>query len=42
MVGTGGYHHGETLHVVRRDDGVVDHLECASFSYTRTAYPAGP
>ncbi len=42
IVGLAGYHHGETLHVVRRDDGSVDHLECASFVYTRTPYPNGP
>lgn len=35
VVGLAGYHHGETLHVVRRDDGSVDHLECATFLYTR-------
>nr|WP_264674627.1 serine hydrolase domain-containing protein [Nocardioides lijunqiniae] len=38
FVGTAGYHRGETLHVVRRDDGVVDHLECATFVYTRAPY----
>ena len=41
IVGLAGYHHGETLHVVRRDDGSVDHLECATFVYTREPYPAG-
>jgi CubicO group peptidase (beta-lactamase class C family) len=41
LVGVAGYHHGETLHVVRREDGAVDHLECATFVYTRTPYPAG-
>jgi len=39
IVGLAGYHHGETLHVVRRDDGSIDHLECATFVYTRTPYP---
>jgi CubicO group peptidase (beta-lactamase class C family) len=39
IVGRAGYHHGETLHVVRRDDGSVDHLECATFVYTRDPYP---
>jgi CubicO group peptidase (beta-lactamase class C family) len=39
IVGQAGYHHGETLHVVRRDDGSVDHLECATFVYTRDPYP---
>jgi CubicO group peptidase (beta-lactamase class C family) len=38
IVGLAGYHHGETLHVVRRDDGSVDHLECATFVYTREPY----
>jgi CubicO group peptidase (beta-lactamase class C family) len=42
VVGVAGYHHGETLHVVRRDDGSVDHLECATFVYTREPYPDGP
>ncbi len=42
VVGLAGYHHGETLHVVRRDDGTVDHLDCASFVYTREPYPQGP
>ena len=40
IVGLAGYHHGETLHVVRRGDGSVDHLECATFVYTREPYPA--
>jgi D-alanyl-D-alanine carboxypeptidase len=38
IVGTTGYHAGETLHVVRREDGSVSHLECATFVYTRTPY----
>ncbi|MGY2874831.1 CubicO group peptidase (beta-lactamase class C family) [Marmoricola sp. URHA0025 HA25] len=43
IVGTAGYHHGETLHVVRRRDGSVGHLECATFVYTRIPYdPAAP
>jgi CubicO group peptidase (beta-lactamase class C family) len=42
IVGLAGYHHGETLHVVRRDDGTLDHLECATFVYTREPYPDGP
>jgi CubicO group peptidase (beta-lactamase class C family) len=43
LVGAVGYHAGETLHVVRRDDGSVSHLECATFVYTRTPYePAAP
>ena len=41
IVGLAGYHHGETLHVVRREDGSVDHLECATFVYTREPYPDG-
>jgi CubicO group peptidase (beta-lactamase class C family) len=42
VVGVAGYHHGEALHVVRREDGSVDHLECATFVYTREPYPDGP
>jgi len=43
LVGTTGYHAGETLHVVRRDDGSVSHLECATFVYTRMPYdPQAP
>lgn len=43
FVGTVGYHHGETLRVVRNDDGSVNHLECATFVYTRVPYdPAAP
>ena len=42
IVGVAGYHRGETLHVVRRSDGSLDHLECATFVYTRTPYPEGP
>lgn len=38
LVGLDGYHRGETLHVVRREDGAVSHLECATFVYTRTPY----
>jgi CubicO group peptidase (beta-lactamase class C family) len=42
-VGVVGYHAGETLHVVRREDGSVSHLECATFVYTRTPYdPEAP
>jgi CubicO group peptidase (beta-lactamase class C family) len=41
IVGLAGYHHGETLHVVRRDDQSVDHLECATFVYTREPFAAG-
>ncbi|MCW2818951.1 MAG: hypothetical protein JWR42_1738 [Marmoricola sp.] len=42
VVGVAGYHRGEELHVVRREDGAVDRLECATFVYTRTPYPDGP
>jgi D-alanyl-D-alanine carboxypeptidase len=38
LVGTAGYHHGETLDVVRRPDGTVSHLVCATFLYARTPY----
>ena len=40
IVGTSGYLAGEALHVVRRDDGTVSHLECATFVLTRTPYDA--
>ena len=36
--GVDGYHRGELLHVVRREDGEVGHLECATFVYTRVPY----
>jgi CubicO group peptidase (beta-lactamase class C family) len=42
IVGLAGYHHGEILEVVRRDDGSIDHLDCATFAYTREPYPEGP
>jgi hypothetical protein len=38
FVGTSGYHTGETLHVVRRADGAVSHLECATFVFTRAPH----
>ncbi|MDQ6687244.1 MAG: beta-lactamase family protein [Actinomycetota bacterium] len=38
IVGTAGYHRGETLHVLRRADGSLSHLECATFVFTRTPY----
>jgi CubicO group peptidase (beta-lactamase class C family) len=38
VIGTSGYHAGETLHVVRRADGSVSHLDIATFIYTRTPY----
>jgi CubicO group peptidase (beta-lactamase class C family) len=43
LVGVSGYHRGETLHPVRRDDGSIGHLDCATFIYTRVPYdPAAP
>jgi D-alanyl-D-alanine carboxypeptidase len=48
LVGSSGYHHGETVRVVRDDDGSVSHLVCATFVYTRAPYdpdapiPGGP
>lgn len=38
LVGVLGYHRGERLDVVRRPDGSVHHLECATFVYTRVPY----
>jgi CubicO group peptidase (beta-lactamase class C family) len=43
FVGTAGYHHGEKLYVMRNDDGSINHLECATFVYTRSPYdPEAP
>jgi CubicO group peptidase (beta-lactamase class C family) len=43
LVGLAGYHHGETLRVVRDPDGRVNHLVCATFVYTREPYdPRAP
>lgn len=43
FVGLSGYHHGETLRVVRDADGRVNHLVCATFVYTREPYdPRAP
>ncbi|GAA1534836.1 serine hydrolase domain-containing protein [Nocardioides humi] len=48
FVGTVGYHRGESLHLRRRADGSVGHLECATFVWTRSPYdpdapiPGGP
>jgi CubicO group peptidase (beta-lactamase class C family) len=43
VVGTTGYLAGETLDVVRRDDGSVAHLVCATFVLTRMPYdPEAP
>jgi len=38
LVGTSGYHHGETLQVMRDEGGHVNHLVCATFVYTRVPY----
>ncbi len=38
LVGVLGYHRGERLDVVRRADGSIRNLECATFVYTRTPY----
>jgi CubicO group peptidase (beta-lactamase class C family) len=37
-VGLTGYHTGETMRVVRHDDGSVSHLDIATFVYTRIPY----
>lgn len=43
FVGAAGYHHGERLHVVRDQQGRINHLTCATFVYTRAPYdPAAP
>jgi CubicO group peptidase (beta-lactamase class C family) len=43
FLGTAGYHNGETLRVVRNEDGSINHLICATFIYTRAPYdPAAP
>ncbi|MEI7034027.1 serine hydrolase domain-containing protein [Streptomyces pratensis] len=39
--GRNGYYAGETLQVVRRDDGSVDHLDLGSFVFTREPYESG-
>lgn len=36
--GLNGYYAGETLRVVRADDGTVDHLDLGSFVFTREPY----
>lgn len=42
-VGLSGYHVGETMRVVRHDDGTVSHLDIATFVYTRVPYdPRAP
>lgn len=41
--GLDGYHAGETLRVVRREDGTLSHLDIGTFCFTRTPYdPAAP
>ncbi len=43
VLGLSGYHAGEELHVVRRPDGSVGHLDIATFIYTREPYdPEAP
>jgi CubicO group peptidase (beta-lactamase class C family) len=37
-IGLDGYHAGEPLRAVRRDDGSVSHLDLGSFVFTRTPY----
>jgi CubicO group peptidase (beta-lactamase class C family) len=42
-LGLSGYHVGETMRVVRHDDGSVSHLDIATFVYTRIPYdPRAP
>ncbi|MFJ8645249.1 serine hydrolase domain-containing protein [Streptomyces sp. NPDC093546] len=40
-IGLDGYYAGETLRVVRREDGSVSHLDLGSFVFTREPYEAG-
>jgi hypothetical protein len=43
IVGVHAYHRAETPHPLRRDDGSISHLDCATFVYTRVPYdPAAP
>lgn len=39
--GQNDYYAGETLRVVRKEDGSVDHLDLGSFVFTREPYEAG-
>lgn len=39
--GLNGYYAGETLRVVRREDGSVSHIDLGSFVFTREPYEAG-
>ena len=41
IIGTRGYHAGEELHVVRREDGSVSHLDVGTFILTREPYQPG-
>ncbi len=41
LLGVAGYHDGEPLTAVRRDDGSVSHLEVSTFVLTRTPYDPG-
>ncbi|WP_153029000.1 serine hydrolase [Amycolatopsis sp. YIM 10] len=42
-IGLDGYYTGETLRAVKNTDGVVTHLDLATFVFTRTPYdPAAP
>jgi len=41
IVGSRGYHAGEEMHVVRRSDGAVSHLDVGTFILTREPYEAG-
>lgn len=41
IIGTRGYHSGEQLHVVRRSDGSVSHLDVGTFILTREPYEVG-
>ncbi|WP_133176570.1 serine hydrolase domain-containing protein [Nocardioides currus] len=41
IVGIRGYHAGEELHVVRRGDGTVSHLDVGTFILTREPYEDG-
>ena len=40
-IGLNGYYAGETLRVVRREDGSVSHLDLGSFVFTREPYEPG-
>lgn len=40
-IGLNGYYAGETLRVVRRQDGSVSHLDLGSFVFTREPYEPG-